>query len=62
MEHWNLLHFFPFAQVLATFFAKMANKRGLLGIPENMCEADYVLRVCGRCVRSCSSPENNAKG
>lgn len=35
-------------QVLATFFAKMANKRGLLGIPEDMCEADFVLRVCGR--------------
>uniref|UniRef100_A0A3B4XYX8 Phosphatidylinositol 4,5-bisphosphate 3-kinase catalytic subunit gamma isoform n=1 Tax=Seriola lalandi dorsalis TaxID=1841481 RepID=A0A3B4XYX8_SERLL len=36
------------AQVLASFFAKTANKRPLLGIPENMCEADYVLRVCGR--------------
>lgn len=60
MEHWNLFHFFLFAQVLATFFAKMANKRGLLGIPEDMCEADFVLRVCGRCVRSCSSPETNA--
>uniref|UniRef100_A0A8D3AMJ0 Phosphatidylinositol 4,5-bisphosphate 3-kinase catalytic subunit gamma isoform n=1 Tax=Scophthalmus maximus TaxID=52904 RepID=A0A8D3AMJ0_SCOMX len=36
------------AQVLASFFAKMANKRLLLGIPEDVCEADYVLRVCGR--------------
>ncbi|XP_058482220.1 phosphatidylinositol 4,5-bisphosphate 3-kinase catalytic subunit gamma isoform isoform X2 [Solea solea] len=36
------------AQVLVSFFAKMANKRVLLGIPEDMCEADYVLRVCGR--------------
>uniref|UniRef100_A0A3Q3T2Q8 Phosphatidylinositol 4,5-bisphosphate 3-kinase catalytic subunit gamma isoform n=1 Tax=Mastacembelus armatus TaxID=205130 RepID=A0A3Q3T2Q8_9TELE len=35
-------------QVLASFFTKTTNKRGLLGIPENMCEADYVLRVCGR--------------
>lgn len=35
-------------QVLAAFFTKMANKRGLLDIPENMCEADFVLRVCGR--------------
>uniref|UniRef100_A0A8D3E3S0 Phosphatidylinositol 4,5-bisphosphate 3-kinase catalytic subunit gamma isoform n=1 Tax=Scophthalmus maximus TaxID=52904 RepID=A0A8D3E3S0_SCOMX len=34
--------------VLASFFAKMANKRLLLGIPEDVCEADYVLRVCGR--------------
>uniref|UniRef100_A0A3Q3NMN1 Phosphatidylinositol 4,5-bisphosphate 3-kinase catalytic subunit gamma isoform n=1 Tax=Mastacembelus armatus TaxID=205130 RepID=A0A3Q3NMN1_9TELE len=34
--------------VLASFFTKTTNKRGLLGIPENMCEADYVLRVCGR--------------
>lgn len=37
-----------FAQVLSAFFVKMANKRGLLDIPENMCETDYVLRVCGR--------------
>uniref|UniRef100_A0A665UKR0 Uncharacterized protein n=1 Tax=Echeneis naucrates TaxID=173247 RepID=A0A665UKR0_ECHNA len=36
------------AQVLASFFTKTANKRVLLGIPENMCETDYVLRVCGR--------------
>uniref|UniRef100_A0A6Q2XD37 Phosphatidylinositol 4,5-bisphosphate 3-kinase catalytic subunit gamma isoform n=1 Tax=Esox lucius TaxID=8010 RepID=A0A6Q2XD37_ESOLU len=35
-------------QVLQTFFAKIANKRALLGIPDDMCEADYVLRVCGR--------------
>lgn len=43
--------FFHFVQVLAAFFTKMANKRGLLDIPENMCEADFVLRVCGRYVR-----------
>lgn len=36
------------AQVLASFFAKMSNKRVLLGIPEDLCEADFVLRVCGR--------------
>uniref|UniRef100_H3CN55 Phosphatidylinositol 4,5-bisphosphate 3-kinase catalytic subunit gamma isoform n=1 Tax=Tetraodon nigroviridis TaxID=99883 RepID=H3CN55_TETNG len=36
------------AQVLASFFAKTSNKRVLLGIPENVCEADFVLRVCGR--------------
>ncbi|XP_072311036.1 phosphatidylinositol 4,5-bisphosphate 3-kinase catalytic subunit gamma isoform [Eucyclogobius newberryi] len=35
-------------QVLTSFFAKTANKRPLLGIPENMSENDYVLRVCGR--------------
>lgn len=35
-------------QVLVSFFAKTANKRVLLGIPENMCETDFVLRVCGR--------------
>uniref|UniRef100_A0A3Q1ETN1 Phosphatidylinositol 4,5-bisphosphate 3-kinase catalytic subunit gamma isoform n=1 Tax=Acanthochromis polyacanthus TaxID=80966 RepID=A0A3Q1ETN1_9TELE len=35
-------------QVLASFFAKTANKRVLLGIPENKCETDFVLRVCGR--------------
>ncbi|KAM4569212.1 phosphatidylinositol 4,5-bisphosphate 3-kinase catalytic subunit gamma isoform 1-T2 [Odontesthes bonariensis] len=36
------------SQVLASFFTKTANKRLLLGIPDNMCEADFVLRVCGR--------------
>ncbi|XP_055009582.1 phosphatidylinositol 4,5-bisphosphate 3-kinase catalytic subunit gamma isoform isoform X1 [Boleophthalmus pectinirostris] len=35
-------------QVLSIFFAKTANKKTLLGIPENMSEDDYVLRVCGR--------------
>uniref|UniRef100_A0A671WHM2 Phosphatidylinositol-4,5-bisphosphate 3-kinase, catalytic subunit gamma n=1 Tax=Sparus aurata TaxID=8175 RepID=A0A671WHM2_SPAAU len=38
----------PPAQVLASFFAKTANKRVLLGIPDDMCEEDFVLRVCGR--------------
>ncbi|KAG8005792.1 Phosphatidylinositol 4 [Nibea albiflora] len=38
----------PPAQVLASFFTKTANKRVLLGIPDNMCETDFVLRVCGR--------------
>ncbi|KAK5849094.1 hypothetical protein PBY51_008764 [Eleginops maclovinus] len=36
------------AQVLLSFFAKTASKKALLGIPEDMCEADFVLRVCGR--------------
>ncbi|XP_068162690.1 phosphatidylinositol 4,5-bisphosphate 3-kinase catalytic subunit gamma isoform isoform X2 [Antennarius striatus] len=36
------------AQVLSSFFAKTANKRVLLGIPDSMCETDFVLRVCGR--------------
>ncbi|CAL8242415.1 unnamed protein product [Merluccius merluccius] len=36
------------AQVLASFFAKTANKRALLGIPDDVCESDFVLRVCGR--------------
>ncbi|KAM9845543.1 phosphatidylinositol 4,5-bisphosphate 3-kinase catalytic subunit gamma isoform [Aulostomus maculatus] len=36
------------AQVLASFFSKKTNKRVLLGIPEDICEADFVLRVCGR--------------
>ncbi|XP_068611237.1 phosphatidylinositol 4,5-bisphosphate 3-kinase catalytic subunit gamma isoform [Brachionichthys hirsutus] len=36
------------AQVLASFFTKAANKRVLLGIPDGMCETDFVLRVCGR--------------
>uniref|UniRef100_A0A3B3C1I5 Phosphatidylinositol-4,5-bisphosphate 3-kinase, catalytic subunit gamma n=1 Tax=Oryzias melastigma TaxID=30732 RepID=A0A3B3C1I5_ORYME len=36
------------SQVLASFFAKTANKRVLLGIPDDVCEADFVLRVCGR--------------
>ncbi|XP_056132191.1 phosphatidylinositol 4,5-bisphosphate 3-kinase catalytic subunit gamma isoform [Lampris incognitus] len=35
-------------QVLASFFAKIANKRALLGLPDGLCEADFVLRVCGR--------------
>uniref|UniRef100_A0AAX7VBA4 Phosphatidylinositol-4,5-bisphosphate 3-kinase n=1 Tax=Astatotilapia calliptera TaxID=8154 RepID=A0AAX7VBA4_ASTCA len=34
--------------VLASFFAKTSNKRALLGIPDNVCETDFVLRVCGR--------------
>lgn len=34
--------------MLASFFTKTANKRVLLGIPDNMCETDFVLRVCGR--------------
>ncbi|TMS02531.1 Phosphatidylinositol 4,5-bisphosphate 3-kinase catalytic subunit gamma isoform [Larimichthys crocea] len=34
----------PPAQVLASFFTKTANKRVLLGIPDNMCETDFVLR------------------
>uniref|UniRef100_A0A3Q2DX33 Phosphatidylinositol 4,5-bisphosphate 3-kinase catalytic subunit gamma isoform n=1 Tax=Cyprinodon variegatus TaxID=28743 RepID=A0A3Q2DX33_CYPVA len=36
------------SQVLASFFAKTANKRVLLGIPEDVSEEDFVLRVCGR--------------
>ncbi|XP_029681180.1 phosphatidylinositol 4,5-bisphosphate 3-kinase catalytic subunit gamma isoform isoform X1 [Takifugu rubripes] len=36
------------AQVLTSFFAKTSNKRVLLGIPENLSETDFVLRVCGR--------------
>ncbi|XP_061922317.1 phosphatidylinositol 4,5-bisphosphate 3-kinase catalytic subunit gamma isoform isoform X2 [Entelurus aequoreus] len=36
------------AQVLACFFSKTANKRGVLGIPDDMSESDFVLRVCGR--------------
>eukprot|EP00064_Thunnus_orientalis_P010360 superscaffoldBa00001402_g10386 len=36
------------AKVLASFFTKTANKRVLLGIPDDMCEVDFVLRVCGR--------------
>lgn len=39
---------FRLVQVLASFFAKTANKRVLLGIPDDMCEEDFVLRVCGR--------------
>lgn len=35
-------------EVLVSFFTKTANKRVLLGIPENMSENDFVLRVCGR--------------
>uniref|UniRef100_A0A3P8WMH5 Phosphatidylinositol-4,5-bisphosphate 3-kinase, catalytic subunit gamma n=1 Tax=Cynoglossus semilaevis TaxID=244447 RepID=A0A3P8WMH5_CYNSE len=34
--------------VLLSFFSKVANKRSLFGLPEDVCEADYVLRVCGR--------------
>uniref|UniRef100_A0A7N6BME2 Phosphatidylinositol 4,5-bisphosphate 3-kinase catalytic subunit gamma isoform n=1 Tax=Anabas testudineus TaxID=64144 RepID=A0A7N6BME2_ANATE len=41
------LIFYP-RLVLASFFNKTANKRVLLGIPDNVCETDYVLRVCGR--------------
>uniref|UniRef100_A0A3B5QBX4 Phosphatidylinositol 4,5-bisphosphate 3-kinase catalytic subunit gamma isoform n=1 Tax=Xiphophorus maculatus TaxID=8083 RepID=A0A3B5QBX4_XIPMA len=36
------------SQVLASFFAKTANKRVLLGIPEHLSDEDFVLRVCGR--------------
>ncbi|KAJ3611918.1 hypothetical protein NHX12_020198 [Muraenolepis orangiensis] len=36
------------AQVLASVFAKTANKRALVGIPDDVCESDFVLRVCGR--------------
>lgn len=35
-------------QVLKSFFTKIANKKGLLGIPEDQSEEDFVLRVCGR--------------
>uniref|UniRef100_A0A8C5BYM5 phosphatidylinositol-4,5-bisphosphate 3-kinase n=1 Tax=Gadus morhua TaxID=8049 RepID=A0A8C5BYM5_GADMO len=35
-------------QVLASVFAKTANKRALVGIPDDVCESDFVLRVCGR--------------
>ncbi|KAI3366937.1 hypothetical protein L3Q82_009577 [Scortum barcoo] len=42
------LTIFHLVQVLISFFAKTANKRVLLGIPDNMCETDFVLRVCGR--------------
>ncbi|KAF3859413.1 hypothetical protein F7725_021812 [Dissostichus mawsoni] len=35
-------------KVLLSFFAKTASKKALLGIPEDTCEADFVLRVCGR--------------
>ncbi|CAL8405373.1 unnamed protein product [Arctogadus glacialis] len=35
-------------QVLASVFAKTANKRALAGIPDDACESDFVLRVCGR--------------
>ncbi|KAG9280124.1 phosphatidylinositol 4,5-bisphosphate 3-kinase catalytic subunit gamma isoform [Astyanax mexicanus] len=35
-------------QVLQSFFTKIANKRALLGIPEEVNESDFVLRVCGR--------------
>uniref|UniRef100_A0A8C4F0H6 Phosphatidylinositol 4,5-bisphosphate 3-kinase catalytic subunit gamma isoform n=1 Tax=Dicentrarchus labrax TaxID=13489 RepID=A0A8C4F0H6_DICLA len=31
-----------------TIICLTANKRALLGIPENMCEEDFVMRVCGR--------------
>uniref|UniRef100_A0AAR2KXL5 Phosphatidylinositol 4,5-bisphosphate 3-kinase catalytic subunit gamma isoform n=1 Tax=Pygocentrus nattereri TaxID=42514 RepID=A0AAR2KXL5_PYGNA len=35
-------------QVLQSFFTKIANKRALLGIPEEVNESNFVLRVCGR--------------
>ncbi|CAL9683053.1 unnamed protein product [Knipowitschia caucasica] len=35
-------------QVLSSFFAKTANKKALLGIPEDRSDNDFVLRVCGR--------------
>lgn len=37
----------PF-NILQSFFIKTVNKRALLGIPENVSESDFVLRVCGR--------------
>ncbi|XP_056101323.1 phosphatidylinositol 4,5-bisphosphate 3-kinase catalytic subunit gamma isoform [Rhinichthys klamathensis goyatoka] len=36
------------AGVLQSFFAKITNKRALLGISEDVSESDFVLRVCGR--------------
>ncbi|KAM6986839.1 phosphatidylinositol 4,5-bisphosphate 3-kinase catalytic subunit gamma isoform 2-T2 [Aplochiton taeniatus] len=36
------------AEVLNTFVTKTTNKRALLGLPDDMCESDFVLRVCGR--------------
>ncbi|XP_015207863.1 phosphatidylinositol 4,5-bisphosphate 3-kinase catalytic subunit gamma isoform isoform X2 [Lepisosteus oculatus] len=35
-------------QILQSFFTKIAKKRSLLGIPEEVSEQDFVLRVCGR--------------
>ncbi|XP_064198881.1 phosphatidylinositol 4,5-bisphosphate 3-kinase catalytic subunit gamma isoform [Anguilla rostrata] len=35
-------------QVLQCFFSKIAKKKTLLGIPEEVGEADFILRVCGR--------------
>lgn len=35
-------------QILSNFFTKTANRRALLGIPENINQQDFVLRVCGR--------------
>lgn len=55
---------FHFAQVLASFFTKTQNKRVLLGIPNDTCETDFVLRVCGRyvgCNHSIPTRENGAK-
>jgi len=43
--------------VLASFFAKTASKRVLLGIPDGVCEADFVLRVCGRSVGGSDGPQ-----
>ncbi|KAG7320109.1 hypothetical protein KOW79_015962 [Hemibagrus wyckioides] len=37
----------PF-HILQSFFIKTVNKRALLGIPEDVNESDFVLRVCGR--------------
>lgn len=34
--------------ILRSFFAKMAKKKALMGIPEGQSERDFVLRVCGR--------------
>lgn len=35
-------------QVIQSFFTKTVNKKAVLGIPEEVNESDYVLRVCGR--------------
>lgn len=55
---------FHFAQVLASFFTKTQNKRVLLGLPDDTCETDFVLRVCGRyvgCNHSIPAHKNGAK-
>ncbi|XP_023694840.1 phosphatidylinositol 4,5-bisphosphate 3-kinase catalytic subunit gamma isoform [Paramormyrops kingsleyae] len=35
-------------QVLQSFFTKIAKKRALFGIPDEVSESEFVLRVCGR--------------